>query len=118
MREATGELGRKLTYHTNHCLESEDRTPKGRELWYIVTQYFATGNNCEAMFSIADLGAVVLKTPRDATTAQLESWLQSWYTVIDGLFSVPDYETRLYPFHLQIKDCKILSEDIHHYEKG
>ena len=60
----------------------------------------------------------MLKNPRDATTAQLESWLQSWYTVIDGLFSVPDYETRLYLFHLQIKGCKILSEDINHYERA
>ena len=42
MRKAIGELGRRLTYHTNHCLESEDRTPKGRELWYIITQYLAT----------------------------------------------------------------------------
>ena len=43
MEKATGHLGRRLTHFSNHCIEVEDRTPKGRELWYIITKFYCTG---------------------------------------------------------------------------
>jgi hypothetical protein len=118
MRKAKGQLGRRLTHFSNHCLETEDRTPKGRELWYIITKYFSTGHTAEAMFSLADLQNVTLANPKEATIAQLESFLISWNAVCDALFVIPDYDTRLHLFYEQVKHCRLLAEDISHFDRA
>ena len=72
MSKAKGQLGRRITQFSTHCIEAESRSPKGRELWYIVTKYFSTGNTAQAMFSFADLQFYAVNNKNKATVADLK----------------------------------------------
>lgn len=58
---AAGEHDREIILRNSHALGTVIRVPKGRELWYIATKYFATGNNVGAMYSMIDLQQVTLR---------------------------------------------------------
>ena len=106
---AAGELGRGIASYNSHALESETCTPKGRELWFIVTKYFATGNNAEAMYSMIDLRKVTFRGEK------LEGFQSSWNMILDGLPCLPDPSILEDWYYEQIKNCKPIDEDIAHY---
>lgn len=116
MRSAKGQLGRQITQFSAHCIEAESRSPKGRELWYIVTKYFSTGNTAEAMFSLADLQLCAVNNSSKATVADLEDFLASWHMVCDTLATDLGYDCKHDMFYKAIRGCEILAHEIAHYE--
>lgn len=94
--------------HNSHGLETGVRVTKGRELWCIVVKYFATDKNAEAMCSMVDLQKVSLRGER------LEAFQNRWHMVLGGLPLFP--ENTLEDRHFeQTKSCRLISEDIAHY---
>ena len=85
-------------------------------MWYIVTKYFATGNNAEALCSLADLQLCAVKNRNKATVADLENFLSSWHMVCDSLQKDPGYDLKHDMFYKAVRGCEILAHEIAHYD--
>ena len=76
-RTATGELGRLLMQASEDAL-NENRSVRGRELLFIIMNYYSTGRTAEALFSINDLQ--IIKAKGD----QLENFHNTWQNGLKG----------------------------------
>jgi hypothetical protein len=108
---AHGELGRVIIQTNENAMVRERRFARGRELWFTIVEYYSTGRNAEVMFSLNDIQLVRMKGDN------LEGFQNTWNMVLSGLPKVPDMEIQEHCYFEQIKGCKVLSEDIAHYER-
>ena len=81
---ARNELGRRMHQFNEDCLRLQDRTANGRELLWIIFQYYKTGTHAEAMYTMKDLEKVKI------IKGNLEQFQNDWDAVLSGLPRPPD----------------------------
>jgi len=109
---ATGELGRKITL----AVETEakrGRMVKGRQILWMVRDYHKYDEEIGALYDYQDLLSVRLKND-----SQLESFMNSWDSVLAGMRVTPAEELLEVLFLAQLRHSQVLKEEIAHYDRS
>ena len=107
---ATGELGRIITQESEMALKG-GRALKGREIFFAVQRWYATGKTAERLFNLRDLQAVKV------VNGNLQGFQNSWVMVLSGMKSSPDADTLEVVYYEAIQGHRGLAEDLAHYNR-
>ena len=107
---AAGELGRIITQESEMALKG-GRALKGREIFFVVQRWYATGKTAERLFNLRDLQAVKV------VNGNLQGFQNSWVMVLSGMKSSPDADTLEVVYYEAIQGHRGLAEDLAHYNR-
>jgi len=107
---ATGELGRIITQESEMALKG-GRALTGREIFFVVQRWYATGKTAERLFNLRDLQAVKV------VNGNLQGFQNSWVMVLSGMKSSPDADTLEVVYYEAIQGHRGLAEDLAHYNR-
>jgi hypothetical protein len=109
---ATGEIGRKVTL----AVETEakrGRMLKGRQILWMVHDYHKYDEEIGALYDYQDLLSVRLKND-----SCLESFMNSWDSVLAGMRVTPAEELLEVLFLAQLRHSQMLKEELAHYDRS
>jgi hypothetical protein len=103
MANAKGELGRQIT-HASETEHREGRCVKGRQLLFLVYQYYRIDEAAGALYNIHDLWNVTFQED-----GKMEGFLASWDALLAGMKKIPSNEDLEVIFLRQIRKSKALT---------
>ena len=106
-----GELGRRITLKMETAAKSGQMI-RGRQILWMVYQHFRLNQSYGSLYQVSDLMAVRMKGD------SLESFVNTWDSVIAGMHKEPEPEIVENLFYQQIKGHAALREDIAHYDRS
>jgi hypothetical protein len=107
---ATGELGRRITQAADNA-RKEKRSLRGREIAWIVINYYSVSRFGNSLHNINDLQNVRM------VQYNLEQFQNNWVAVLDGMRRAPHPEDLEDIYYKAICEHKGLAEDIAHYNR-
>ena len=87
------------------------RALKGREIFFVVQRWYATGKTAERLFNLRDLQAVRV------ANGNLQGFQNSWVMVLSGMKTSPDADTLEVVYYEAIQGHRGLAEDLAHYNR-
>jgi hypothetical protein len=107
---AQEELGREIVQQQEIAAKSQKRL-KGRQILWMVYQYYATSQDAGEMYSIVELMAVRLVDDK------LETFMNNWSHVLAGMDEMPQAAVIEELFIEQLRYSKIMKDEIAHYDR-
>ena len=108
--KAHGELGREITQKIEEYAK-RGKMFRGRQAVFMVYEYMRVSEQAGALYDISDLMAVKLHNDK------LEGFLQSWESILTGMKSAPDPETKEVLFLKQLQHSDQMKAEVAHYER-
>ena len=109
---AKGELGRQIT-HASETERREGRCVKGRQLLFLVYQYYRIDEAAGALYNIHDLWNVTF-----VNDDKMEGFLASWDALLAGMKKTPSDEDLEVIFLRQMRKSKALTIDVAQYDRA
>jgi hypothetical protein len=108
---AHGELGRLLTQATEDEAK-KGRPLKGRQALWMVYRHFEINEEAGVIYSITDLMAV-----RWLGDDRIESFLNSWISVLSGMREEPPVTVKEELFLEQLRKSQVMREEVAYYDR-
>ena len=108
--QATGEIGKQLSLRKDQERKVR-RMVKGRQMLWLVSEFYKTNEEAGTLHDIQDLFAVTLHG------TDVEGFLTAWESVLVGLQTEQPQETLLVLFITQVRKVPDLREEVAHFER-
>ena len=108
--KASGEIGRKLLLR-KEAEYKEGRLVKGRQMLYLIHDYYKVNEEAGSMYELQDLMHVQIKGENS------EGFLNTWDSVLFALKFEQSEEVLRVLFLQQLAKCSTLQEELAHYQR-
>ena len=111
-KAASGEIGRRIT-HATEIEARAGRMLKGRQCLLLIYEHYRINEEAGSLYELTDLMSVTLRHD-----GQLESFLNSWESVLAGMKEEPSPKTMEVLFLQQLRNSSVLKEEVAHYDRS